>query len=623
MTKVSIIVPTYNVEQYLNECMNSIINQTLKDIEIICVDDGSSDSSGSILDEYASIDNRIKVIHKENGGYGKAMNVGLDNACGEYIGIVEPDDYILPEMYEVLYNKAKENDVDLIKADFYRFTGYGNKLKKIYNKLDFSGYYYNHVINPQEDQTPFRFIMNTWSGIYRRDFIEKFNIRHNETPGASFQDNGFWFQTFMFASRIYFLDQPFYMNRRDNPNSSVKNKEKVYCITKEYDFIKNIINSDIKLNKFLGVYWLKKFHNYVFNISRIDEKFHKEFMNTFVKEFQNAKDKNEIDFEIFKSDNLLVLLEQLYSNPSKFYRAILHKKSFLGNIFSIKNSNDNLHKEVTILGIQIKFKSKKLIVRRIKNLENIIEKISYDLKKSKWCIESLNNKINNLTNEIQEQKNNVENIKIENKSIKSWQQNFYKDIPNEFPVRLSDIEKQTICKYLKDSDNYLEFGSGGSTFLALENSNTNVFSVESDQKWLDYLLSYKIINIAQRTQRLKFYPINIGEIRDWGYPINDDLKENYPNYSAEIFEKIDCKSIDTCLIDGRFRVACAIQTIINCPNIKYLMIHDYTFREYYHIIEEFLDIVDTTDTLVIFVKKSEIKTDKLNKLYEKYKYVKE
>lgn len=77
------------------------------------------------------------------------------------------------------------------------------------------------------------FIMNTWSGIYRRDFLEQYKIRHHETPGASFQDNGFWFQTFIYAKRAMILDTPYYMNRRDNPNSSVNNREKVYCINQE------------------------------------------------------------------------------------------------------------------------------------------------------------------------------------------------------------------------------------------------------------------------------------------------------------------------------------------------------------------------------------------------------
>ena len=94
MPKVSVIIPVYNVEKYLRQCLDSVINQTLKDIEIICVDDGSTDNCPNILDEYAAKDARIKIIHKKNEGYGKAMNVGISHASGEYIGIVEPDDYI-------------------------------------------------------------------------------------------------------------------------------------------------------------------------------------------------------------------------------------------------------------------------------------------------------------------------------------------------------------------------------------------------------------------------------------------------------------------------------------------------------------------------------------------------
>ena len=152
MAKVSIIVPTYNVEQYLVECMESIVNQTLQDIEIICVDDGSTDNSGKILDDYAQKDNRIKVIHKQNEGYGKAMNIGLDTATGEYIGIVEPDDYVALDMYESLYKIAKENDVDFVKADYQSFIGEKEERTFYYVKL-YNGEknYYNKVINLQED----------------------------------------------------------------------------------------------------------------------------------------------------------------------------------------------------------------------------------------------------------------------------------------------------------------------------------------------------------------------------------------------------------------------------------------------------------------------------------------
>ena len=127
MVKVSIIVPVYNVEKYLKQCLDSILAQTLKEIEVICVDDGSADSSGEILDQYALQDGRVKVLHRENRGYGSAMNAGLDAAMGEYVGIVESDDCILPEMYQTLYEATDSEKLDIVKSDaffWYENIGY-------------------------------------------------------------------------------------------------------------------------------------------------------------------------------------------------------------------------------------------------------------------------------------------------------------------------------------------------------------------------------------------------------------------------------------------------------------------------------------------------------------------
>ena len=109
MPKVSIIVPIYGVEKYIKQCLDSIINQSLEDIEIILIDDGSKDNCPAIIDDYASKDTRIIAIHKENGGYGAANNVGLSIATGEYIGIVEPDDYIDKHMFG-LYNSINQKE---------------------------------------------------------------------------------------------------------------------------------------------------------------------------------------------------------------------------------------------------------------------------------------------------------------------------------------------------------------------------------------------------------------------------------------------------------------------------------------------------------------------------------
>ena len=121
MIKLSILIPVYNVSPYLRQCLDSLVGQSLKEIEFICVNDGSTDDSLSILKEYAAKDSRFVIIDKENGGYGKAMNVATSHAQGEYIGIVEPDDFVELNMFEVLYNKAKDYDLDFLKSDFYRF----------------------------------------------------------------------------------------------------------------------------------------------------------------------------------------------------------------------------------------------------------------------------------------------------------------------------------------------------------------------------------------------------------------------------------------------------------------------------------------------------------------------
>lgn len=241
--KVSIVVPVCNVENYLRECLDSIVNQTLKEIEIICVNDGSTDNSLAILKEYAELDNRIKIITKKNTGYGHAMNLGIDAACGEYLGIVEPDDFIALNMYEELYQAAVSSTADIIKADFYRFVHdeEGNLIRE-YNQLSRNTNLYDRIINPLEEQDVFRAIMNTWSGIYRLKFLNENEIRHTTTPGASFQDNGFWFKGFCLTQKLYFVDKPYYMNRRDNPNSSVKNPKKVYCANIDYQYIKNVNN---------------------------------------------------------------------------------------------------------------------------------------------------------------------------------------------------------------------------------------------------------------------------------------------------------------------------------------------------------------------------------------------
>lgn len=301
--KVSIIVPIYNSQKYLYQCLDSITKQTLIDIEIICVNDGSCDESIDILKRFQQEDDRITIIDKENTGYGDSMNIGISHACGEYIGIVESDDYILPSMYKRLYEYAKKYDLDFIKSDFYRFMGEDKNIQVEYNRIALDEENYYKVINPKEDKNTFRFIMNTWSGIYKRSFLEKYDIKHNTTPGASYQDNGFWFKTNIHASRTMYIDEASYMNRRDNPDSSVHNQEKVYAANREYELIYNYLEDNGIKEDYLDVYNLKRLHNYMFTLERIHPSYRHEYILAISEEFRKSRKMGELDSSFYSMKN--------------------------------------------------------------------------------------------------------------------------------------------------------------------------------------------------------------------------------------------------------------------------------------------------------------------------------
>lgn len=317
--KVSVIVPVYNVEEYLHECMDSIINQTLKEIEIVCVDDGSKDRSAQILDKYASEDSRIKVVHKENGGYGSAVNCGISHASGEYIGIIEPDDYIERNMFECLYTTAENNHLDVVKSNLKRF--YGDKDSRIFEEVPLSNdkSVYDHIIVPFEEPSILNLTMNIVTGIYRTAFIKDNDILLNETPGASFQDNGFWIQTMTLAETIYFLDEYFYAARRDNPNSSVKNTEKALCVIEEFKYIDSFLFKHPQIRKrFIYNYVLIKFIGYmgIYNRSSTRQKI--VFLFEAGNELEKHMESGEINKALYNTAQW-EKINQIIADPVQFF----------------------------------------------------------------------------------------------------------------------------------------------------------------------------------------------------------------------------------------------------------------------------------------------------------------
>lgn len=286
MPKVSVLVPVYNVEKYLSKCLQSIIDQEMKDIEIICVDDGSTDGSSEILDRYALMDKRIKVLHRENRGYGAAMNIGLDTAAGEYIGIVESDDCILPDMYGTLYAEASAGGLDMVKSDAYFWLEKAEYTRKIHcGHLE---QYYDRVLGDIDRNVFFDFTMNIWTGIYSREFLLKYDIRFHESPGAAYQDNGFWMQTLIHCRNIKWLSKAFYMYRQDNETASIKSRYKMYAMTREYEYLEKILH-DRGHDRFLPYCYYYKLFRHRGTFYRIADENKRQFCEQIKKDYSCYK----------------------------------------------------------------------------------------------------------------------------------------------------------------------------------------------------------------------------------------------------------------------------------------------------------------------------------------------
>lgn len=325
--KVSIVMPIFNVSRYLDQALECAKRQTLKDIEIICVNDGSTDNSLDIVKKWAEGDDRFVIIDKVNEGYGVAMNTGMAKAKGEYIAILEPDDIVPLNMYEDLYETAKENDLDIVKGDFYSYTvGPTGNVALRYMALDKSGKYYGQVLNAELNPEITGLISYTWTGIYRRKFIEENNISHNTTPGASFQDIGFFWKTTVKAKRVMLINKPYYWYRQDNPDQSIKRGDKVYFRDQEFDRVKEFLanNEDTGLwERFRNFYYAGRFRRSLVNIRRISDEFTEEYLDHIRSYFSEAIKSGEFDLSVLSESDRSAFNMMMGSAPEfleKYHR---------------------------------------------------------------------------------------------------------------------------------------------------------------------------------------------------------------------------------------------------------------------------------------------------------------
>lgn len=243
---ISIIIPVYKVEIYLEKCIQSVINQTYENLQIILVDDGSPDNCGKICDEYAQKDHRIEVIHKSNGGLSDARNKGLEIAKGEYIGFIDSDDYIESDMYEVLYNLLKQYNADVSICNFYTVSQGKISIKNADNGIN----EYNRIEILKEILLDKNIQSYAWNKLYKKELFDEIKY----PIGKKYEDIGTTFYLLEKCNKVVVTGKSeyYYINRQDSIVNNVTEStitDYIELIMQRYDYIEENIKELSSYNK--------------------------------------------------------------------------------------------------------------------------------------------------------------------------------------------------------------------------------------------------------------------------------------------------------------------------------------------------------------------------------------
>ena len=331
MPKVSVIVPVYNVQRYLRGCLDSILAQTLTELEVVCVNDGSTDASRDIIEDYLHRDPRIRVVDKPNAGYGAGINDGFDAATGEWLTILEPDDLFPRDACQLMYDACVADDLDFLKADASVFWGEGPTYREEPAPTSPDRPSYEQVFDAAANPGA-RFSRAGQPGMYRASFIRENGIRLHESPGASFQDTGLWAQCMFAGRRVRFLDRVCYLIRRDNPDSSEKDRRKVFTICDEWDFIRGRIDEMTLPNPYAcarASAWFR-FRGYRWNLDRIASDKCLDFLERFSEDFRRLDAAGELDRSYFEPEELAWLEGVMASPELVYWRQYAHRDELEG-----------------------------------------------------------------------------------------------------------------------------------------------------------------------------------------------------------------------------------------------------------------------------------------------------
>ncbi|MBD5513726.1 MAG: glycosyltransferase [Lachnospiraceae bacterium] len=301
----SILIPVYNVEQYLEQCLDSLLNQTLENIQIICINDGSRDSCSSILSKYSHRDSRITVLNQKNSGYGFSLNRGLQHVQANYISIVEPDDFLAANAYELFYKDTQDfPQADIIKYAYWNF--YENDTSKKTEPSNSS-----FLTLPEKtfkiSQYPQLLLYHPsiWSCVYKTNFIKENRISFVEAPGAAWTDNPFFIASMCLAHNILWRNQMVYYYRQGHTTASsnlVDCQIPIRRLIEIFDFLEKYNIDDFGI--LLCIY--KRVFHYI-NIVQNHNNYRREEMEPLIRQVLGQLDSNIVYTELFSTQEQNIL----------------------------------------------------------------------------------------------------------------------------------------------------------------------------------------------------------------------------------------------------------------------------------------------------------------------------
>ena len=391
MPKISVIIPFNNVENYIEECLDSVLTQTLDDIEIILINDASTDRTLEIVEGYLQKDSRIKLINiNERKGQGFARNRGIELATGEYIGFVDSDDFIEPDMFECLYNSAKSNDTDISMCQVREYDDINeNYITSDYYSLSCLSAFQNDVFSA-EDTKNYILDINValWNKIYKREYLN--NIGEKFPEGFIYEDLPFFFGTYLPAKRIHVVWKNLYSYRINRKNSTMQqfnNKilDRLPMVSLTYEKLKKVpYLSDLK-QKIQAWIINDLFHRY----SLLKENYHKEFFFLMKKVFQSLEIENPED---------------------EYWKRVYH---FQGYLLVMNNNFEDFNNKVFIEYLDIhkvedRLHSEMIGINEIDRRFNIVyDEITKNYKYTEELVSKLSEKNSEIYNRIEEEKSNI------------------------------------------------------------------------------------------------------------------------------------------------------------------------------------------------------------------------